>query len=404
VSGSTYNGTTAQVTSDKRPTMPDWTSVFNYYRTNGAQLDITRLTTTLPNMGQNTGIESGLTGWTGTATGMSTSTLTAVSTPVHGGISALKVQSRQDYTAGAEQYIDSFVKPNTQYLVEGYVNTNLLVGTIRNFHWTMYVKPLNGSVMSVAGPDVINIAPGYKYISATITSPNWTGNLEYAFVKISGSDTLLAMDFYFDDFSIKEVASGKYMFRNVLGPGLNPFGNTTNSEGVYWLSCGNNKIIIDRMRIVGTLLLVNPGPGSCVTYGPINWKPYVAGYPTLLVDSDTGTNADFTIYATNRALSEKENGVNYNPAGVPHDELGTDSDLNDIYRSAIHGLVAVRHDLTYQSRSLIRGQLIVGNNITSSSGELEIEYQPDSLLNPPPGFWSYIYTRRINSTQKVVLP
>src|SRR3954452_5143561 len=214
VSGSTYNGTTAQVTSEKRPIMPDWTSVFNYYKTNGAQLDITKLTTSLPNMGQNPGIESGITGWTGTPPGVSTATITTTTLTVRNGSSALKVQSRADYTAGAAQYIDSFVKPNTQYLIEGYVNTNLLAGLIRTFRWTMYVKPVNGSVQSVNGPDVINIAPGYKYISATITSPNWTGNLEYAFVKISGSDTLLAMDFFFDDFSIKEVASGKYMFRS----------------------------------------------------------------------------------------------------------------------------------------------------------------------------------------------
>jgi hypothetical protein len=130
----------------------------------------------------------------------------------------------------------------------------------------------------------------------------------------------------------------------------------------------------------------------------------VAGYPALLVDADTGTSADFAIYATNRALSEKENGVNFNPSGVPHDEFGTNSTSTDIYRSSIHGLVAVRHDLTYNYRSLIRGQLIVGNNITSSGGELEVEYLPDSLLNPPSGFWSYTYQRRTNSTQKVVLP
>lgn len=403
ISGSTYNGTTTQVTSDKRPTMPDWTSVFNYYKTNGSALDLTKLTTSLPNMGQNTGIESGTTGWTGTPPGMSTATLGTLASPVHGGVAALNVQSRQDYTAGAAQYIDSFVKPSTQYLIEGYVHLNLLPGFLKNFRWTMYVKPVNGTLQAVNGTDVPVLSLGYRYVSATITSPSWTGNLEYAFVKIAG-DSNNTTSFYFDDFSIKEIPSGKYMFRSVLGPGNNPFGATKNSEGVYYLNCSNNKIIIERMRIVGTLLLINPGPGSCITYSPINWKPYVAGYPALLVDSDTGITADFGIYATNRALSEKEDGVNYNPAGVPHDEFGTDNDFNDIYRSAIHGLVAIRHDFTYQNRSLIRGQIIVGNNITSSSGELEIDYQPDSLLNPPPGFWSYIYPRRINSTQKVVLP
>ncbi len=132
--------------------------------------------------------------------------------------------------------------------------------------------------------------------------------------------------------------------------------------------------------------------------------PAVAGYPALLVDADNGTSADFSILATNRALSEKENGVNYNPSGATSDEFGQDADTNDIYRSQIRGLIAIRSDLAYQNRSLTKGQIIVGNNIANSSGELEVDYQPDSLLNPPPGFWSYTYPRRTSSTQKSVLP
>ena len=38
-------------------------------------------------------------------------------------------------------------------------------------------------------------------------------------------------------------------------------------------------------RIVGTLLILNPGANSCVKDGPISWKPAVAGYPALLVDA-----------------------------------------------------------------------------------------------------------------------
>ena len=45
ISGSTYNGTTTQSTSAKRPTMPDWTTVFNYYRTNGTEINISSLPT-----------------------------------------------------------------------------------------------------------------------------------------------------------------------------------------------------------------------------------------------------------------------------------------------------------------------------------------------------------------------
>jgi hypothetical protein len=156
---------------------------------------------------------------------------------------------------------------------------------------------------------------------------------------------------------------------------------------------------------LGTLLLINPGPGSCIANGPIHWSPAGANYPALLIDATTPENADFAINATNRALSEKENGVNYNPVGASHDEFGQDADTNDIYRSTIRGLIAVRDDLTYQNRALVRGQVLVGDEINNSSGELEVEYLQDALLNPPPGFTApYTYVRRPGSVQKAVAP
>jgi hypothetical protein len=313
----------------------------------------------------------------------------------------LRVRNRDSWIAGASQYIDGFVKPGQQYTIQGWVYMPGLLSLVKDFRWTMYVKG-SGSLQTAVGSDVAVLALGWRQVTATITAPAWSGNLEYAFIKIAGADSGNTNDFYFDDFTIRETTTGKLIYRQVLGPGVNPFG-ATNSQGIYWIDCAGNRLVIERSRIVGTLLVLNPGADSCVNNGPIRWSPAVAGYPALLVDADSG-NADFSILATNRALSEKENGVNYNPAGASDDEFAADGDTSDIYQSAIRGLVAVRRDLSYQNRSLIRGQVIVGNNIANSSGELEIDYLPDSLLNPPPGFWSYTYTRRTGSTQKAVLP
>jgi hypothetical protein len=45
----------------------------------------------------------------------------------------------------------------------------------------------------------------------------------------------------------------------------------------------------------------------------------------------------------------------------------------------------------------------VGGDIANSSGELDVQYQPDSLLNTPPGFEApYSYVRRPASARKVV--
>ncbi len=282
----------------------------------------------------------------------------------------------------------------------------------RKFLLLYAVHQRHGSIVQFnSGPGVLAIVGNWVDVSATITAPSWSGNLEYAFVKIAGANALSTADFWLDDFTIRENTAGSFIYRQVLSPTLNPFGTQqTNSQGIYWINCNNSKLIIERSRILGTLLIVNPGTGSCINNGPIYWSPAVAGYPALLVDADTASNANFNIYATNRVLSEKENATNYNPVGHPHDEFGQDSVgqpgyMTNIYRSSIKGLIAVRNNLTYQNRALVRGEILVGGTISNSSGELEIDYQPDALLNPPPGFTTpYSYYRRTNSLQKAVSP
>jgi hypothetical protein len=280
-----------------------------------------------------------------------------------------------------------------------------LLSVAKNFRFSLFTKGVGASVQTSTGPDTLCVTLFWQHITATLTAPSWNGNLEYAFIKIAGADSSNTSDFYFDDLTIRETTTGRFIYRQVLSPTLNPFGGTTNAEGIYWIDCNNNKIVIERSRILGTLLLLNPGAGSCIANGPINWQPAMAGYPALLVDASSPDNADFNINATNRALSEKENGVNYNPVGASHEEFGQDSDTNDIYHSSIRGLIAVRDDLSFQNRPLIRGQVLVGDDLTSSSGELEVEYLPDSLLNRPPGFTApYSYFRRAASVQKAVAP
>jgi hypothetical protein len=242
----------------------------------------------------------------------------------------------------------------------------------------------------------------WRKISATITAQAWSGDLEYAYIKFAGSDPGNTGDFYLDDVIIREVATGRFIYKQVLGPNANPFGSGPNAEGIYWINCAGNKIVIERSRIRGTLLLVNPGAGSMVT-GPINWSPAKPGYPALLVDADTASNADFTFAAANRALSESEDLVNYNPAGASHPTFSTDADTNDTYPSEIQGLVVVEDDVAFQNNSLVRGSVIAGGDVTSTSGSLEVIYQPDSLYSPPPGFtgtWKAV-TRPL-SARKVV--
>ncbi len=403
VTGSTYNGTTAVVTSDKRPTMPDWTSVFSYYRTNGVQLTYNNLPTwSTMNVARNAGMENTLTtaDWFVGPSG-STATIDQGGGMEHSGSKSLRVRNRSDQYTGPAQPIDGYVKAGQQYYIEAYVyHSTALFGTVpvaKTFRISVYTKGIGDASPQINYADLTANGLQWTKISGNITAAGWTGNLDYAYVKFACSDN--TVDFYLDDVVIRENTTGRIIYQKVLSPSVNQLysGAPTDpsGNGLYWIDCGGNKLVIERSRILGTLLVVNPGANSGINNGPINWAQAVAGYPALLVDADNGTSADFALCATNRALSEKENGVDYNLDGTTG---------NYIYPSEIRGLIAIRHDLTYQNRSLIRGQVIVGNNIANASGELEIDYQPDSLLNPPSGFWTYSYPRRTGTTQKVVLP
>lgn len=405
ISGSSYNGTSTQILASKMPIMPDWTSVSNHYKTNGTALDITKFLTTPPTLARNGGIENGTTAWVGNATGSGMCDIDKSNNQVRSGSNALRVRNRSLWISGPSQGIEGFVEPNKQYVVDAYVYLPEL-STAKNFQITLYTKGSGGAAQVDAGPDTNAVASSWQQLTATVTAPSWSGNLEYAFVKIAGADSNNTADFYLDDFSIREALTGKLVYRHVLGPGVNTLysGAPVNPQGLYWVDCAGNRLTITRSRIVGTLLVINPGAGSCIGQGPMSWEPATPGYPALLVDADNATDADFGINATNRALSEAENAVNFNPAGAPHEEFGLDADMNDIYRSAIRGLIAVRDDLTFAYRPLVRGQVLVGDDLVNTGGQLEIEYLPEALLNPPPGFYSYRYDIRPTSVRKVVSP
>jgi len=409
VTGSTYSGTTQQVAAADRPTMPDWSTAFDYYRTNGTEININSLPSSTPNLGRNVGIEIGpsspVTDWTGSPPGIATATIAQSTTQHYSGSISLRVQ-RATWQAGAAQRIDDFVKRGQQY----YVETRLLLPTLlstKNFRIALYTKGTGDSSPQIAYEDtsVTNVLSLiWAKPTATITAGNWSGNLEYAFVKVAG-DSDNDSDFYLDDFYIRETTSGRFIYRQVLGPGVDTIDSTRlNSQGIYWINCNGNKLVIERSRIKGTLLVVNPGAGSCIT-GPIRWSPAVTGYPSLLVDADSAANADFTIGATNQSLGETENSVNYNPSGASSDDFGQDTDLLDIYPSEMQGLVVVEDDLTFQNNALVRGQVITGGDVTATSGALEVVYRPDALFSPPPGFTapSSVVGRPV-SIRKAVLP
>jgi hypothetical protein len=89
-----------------------------------------------------------------------------------------------------------------------------------------------------------------------------------------------------DDFSVRQI-NRSFLYRRVLNPNSNPFGSP-NADGIYVIDCGNASLVIERCRIQGTLVILNPGPNSAIE-GPINWEPARAGYPSLLVGAQAAS-------------------------------------------------------------------------------------------------------------------
>jgi hypothetical protein len=171
----------------------------------------------------------------------------------------------------------------------------------------------------------------------------------------------------------------------VLSPATNPFGSQTNSNGLYVIDCAGSNIIISNVRIVGTLLLLNPGSGSAVQ-GNLNWWPAVANYPCLLVSGSIALNYSSGTLSDSSANSANFNPVNPNAVPYPWPSGVTDNTFTTTYPSEIHGLVYVSGNVT-TSNSPVLNVLTVGGAFVGQ-GMLTLNYDPIFYNNPPPGFYT----------------
>lgn len=179
------------------------------------------------------------------------------------------------------------------------------------------------------------------------------------------------------------IANGTYIIppsyridKHLLSPASNPFGPTTNPQGIYVVDCLGNDLTITKSRIVGTLVILNPGPNSEIKPS-VHWEAAVPNFPALLVEGailmDVGSEP----------LTESST-INFNPPGTPYEGV-EDGDLDDSYPAIITGLVYVSGNLQTANTSAIEGVLVVGGTL-QSTGTLTLTYSQTYLTNPPPGF------------------
>lgn len=246
------------------------------------------------------------------------------------------------------------------------------------------------STQRIASGGAINVSSSQallaaKYIdSATTISGNAAGlTTVAAAARKMPSDTCLdyylARGTYLDIASLPTSNGAKRLGETVLGAGVNALG-AANPEGIYILDCKNQKVIIADVRIVGTLVILDPGADSSID-DQVSLTPAISNYPSLLVRG----SIKFT-YHSDDFLVESSEGVNFNPTGAP-DAGVTDSDTADDYPSLIRGLVYVTGTLDAPSDGLTsvnEGVLLAGAMTFSSSHRSR--YSPIFSASPPPGF------------------
>jgi len=177
--------------------------------------------------------------------------------------------------------------------------------------------------------------------------------------------------------SILSVQGTKTIEKVVLSPNWNPYGfGLKNANGIYVIDCLGGNLRIRNARIVGTLVILNPGLLSIQQ--SVNWEPAIANYPSLLV------RGNVELAFTNTALSETSSNFNYNPSGSPYNG-NEDLDTSDVYPSIIKGLIYASGTVTTKNNVTIDGVLVIGATLTAQN-DLNLTYRSIFYDNPPPGF------------------
>ena len=174
-------------------------------------------------------------------------------------------------------------------------------------------------------------------------------------------------------------SSNPIIENGILSSTVNPYGSSTNLEGIYVIDCEGQTLTIKNSRVQGTIVILNPGTGTAIR-GSVHWKTKVDNYPALLVEGN------IQIRTTTAVLSESSLSTNFNPALFPYEGI-SDSDMMDDYPSEIIGLIYVSGDLNIPADSL--DSKFIGCVVSTTcqpNSDFEVDYYNTYFDYPPPGF------------------
>lgn len=376
IGGSTYTKTILQKTVSRE--MPDPAHALDYYLSNGTMISYTALTLWSGNeMVTNNDFETDLSNWYAKVVCV----LQQSTTEVKGGSYAMKVKSRNSVSDVAAMDLPpgSIKNGNTYHVV-----MPLYAATTGTAQAALTIESTGDGVQTFTTPTFTVAKNGsgvYTWVNIVgDITPTWTGDL----VKATLSPLLsFRNDYYIDKVSVVDVTynKGDYVLDGrLLSPTINPFG-AANAQGIYVINCNNKDISVGRSRIVGTLVLLDPG-GNTTIGRAVSIEPAKYNFPALLA------NKKITIQLDSGGLSESTLGVNFNPAGTPYPFLGGTSNatLTDSYASKITGLVYSCGELKFAGSPTISGVVIADQNITVNTATMSLSYVNTYLNDPPPGF------------------
>ncbi len=405
IQGATYTGTQTVVTTGR--TMPDPVNAFNYYLANGTTINAT----SLPQWNQNTQLltnEQFQTVVNGNPTGTlagwyAVGTHTQIQLQNQNGSYWCQVKNRQLVTDSVAQDLNAanlaLLKSTNSLNVQMQVlGTNTGTAAI-----ALTVTNNNNVTTTFTGP-AASITPNaqnqYNWTNVQATlAPNWTGTLTKATISLVVSPA--NANYNIDQVQMNDVTypnNAYVMDRILLSPNSNPFGGSTNAQGIYIINCSGQTVAIGNSRIVGTLIFTNAGNNSIIQ-GPVVWEPAVANFPALMVSG----NNTLTIATPSGSFSEANLGLNFNPSGTPYPyQSGTsNSTLTDSYPSQISGMVYSAGNLKFYNSPTINGVVIAASQIqvTNPPGNvgtttMNLNYNNIYLNNPPPGFTSGTVTMK----------
>ena len=357
--------------------LPSGNGVINAYKGQGTSIDYASLAPAGTNLLSNGGFEDGTNHWSAMGSGV----LNVQSGGAFAGSQYVTVSNRTHASDGVSQDIGSAVSNGATYHVEARVKqgSSDAVPDARLTVTVWYRPSLLSSVTSSSwSTPATSVGTAWTLVQGDLPV-SWTGTLVGANVRVDTVSSTGTFDV--DNVSVTS-GSGRQLEDVLLSPSSDPVGSgATNGKGVYVIDCGGQMLSVRNCRIVGTLVILNPGAGSTIG-GAMNWQAAESNYPALV------SNGDLTIATVSTPLSETTLGVNFNPLGTgyPWGAGSGDTDMSDAYPSVIRGVIYDSAGLTFGGSVAVRGVVVSGGGIKLANGIMSIYYDAIAANDPPPAF------------------